>query len=138
MKFHIILEKGEGELWGRVESPKGIEPGFLLTTVGESTGKVTDNLKDLIADFIEHEGQGSDYWKTVDISSITFDYQYELTELFEIFDVLKIGKVAQRAGINPSLMRQYASTVKFPSIEQAKKIEKAIHDLAKELLAVRV
>ena len=44
-----------------------------------------------------------------------------------------ITKVAKRAGINPGLLRQYASLVKHPSATQAKKLENTIHQLADEL-----
>ncbi|WP_262892868.1 hypothetical protein [Aquiflexum lacus] len=35
--------------------------------------------------------------------------------------------------MNATLLRQYAAGVKNPSLEQAKKIEKALHILADEL-----
>jgi transcriptional regulator with XRE-family HTH domain len=46
---------------------------------------------------------------------------------------LKISSVAKYAGMNAALLRQYASGVKSPSSEQAKKIEKALHSLEVEL-----
>jgi hypothetical protein len=44
--------------------------------------------------------------------------------------------IAEPAGMNPGLLRQYASGVKFPSVAQAQKVEDAIQELAKELGAV--
>ena len=67
---------------------------------------------------------------------MTFRRSYDLTVFFEQFDFLKQSKVAELAGINPGLLRQYASGIKYPSAGQAMKIEKAIHALAKELQSV--
>ncbi len=129
----IILEKGDEELWGRVEAP-----GFLHTTVGSSVEEVTANLRDLVVDFLEHEGKDMAYWKGVSESNITYQYEYDLTALFEVFNVLKINAVADSAGINKSLLRQYASGKKHPSERQAKKIETAVRELGQRLMHVTV
>ncbi len=52
-------------------------------------------------------------------------------KIFRLFPPFK-GK-AKYAGMNATLLRQYAAGVKNPSLEQAKKIEKALHILADEL-----
>jgi hypothetical protein len=66
---------------------------------------------------------------------VEFDYHYDVSAFFENFDFLKQTKIAELSGINTGLLRQYASGVKHPSPTQAKKIEIAIHKLAKELEA---
>ncbi len=134
----IILEKGDEELWGRVEAP-----GFLHTTVGASVEEVTANLRDLIADFLEHEGRDMPEWKRTDGSNvletdITYNYEYDLTALFEVFTAIKINAIADSAGINQSLMRQYASGKKRPSERQAKRIETAVRELGERLSHVTV
>ena len=67
---------------------------------------------------------------------VVFDYSYDVSAFFENFDFLNQTKIADLSGINPSLLRQYASGVKHPSAQQAKKIEIVIHKLAKELKSV--
>ena len=129
----IILEKGDGELWGRIEAP-----GFLHTTVGNSVKEVTDNLRDLVADFLEHEGKNMPQWKGVSEPAISYTYEYDLTALFDVFNVLKINAVADSSGINKSLLRQYATGKKHPSERQAKKIETAVRALGERLLHVTV
>jgi hypothetical protein len=138
LKMTIVLETGDGELWGRIESPEGIEPSFLHTTVGADMKEVTENLKGLVADFIAEDGKDSDYWTAIKADEIEYDYQYDLTALFETYPELNISKVAERAGINPGLMRQYKSAVKHPSETQARKIQMAIHSLAEDLLKVHL
>lgn len=129
----IILEKGDEELWGRVKAP-----GFLLTTVGSSVDEVTAHLRDQIADFLEHEGKNMPEWANVTAEAIRFDYEYDLTALFEVFNSIKINAIADSAGINQSLMRQYATGKKRPSERQAQKIETAVRQLGERLAHVKV
>ncbi len=67
MKINIIIEKGKKEFWGRVE---GYD--FLPVTVGKSIAEVIANLKMLIVDYIEHEGQSDKQWKDFDRDKIVF------------------------------------------------------------------
>ena len=80
MRLTIIIEKGDGEIWGRVEAP-----GFLNVTVGNSEAEITQNMFELIEDFLENEGQEDEYWKGVTLESIEFDYRYDLTAFFDLF-----------------------------------------------------
>ena len=69
---------------------------------------------------------------------IRFDYKLVITDFFNLFAPIKQTAVAKKAGINPSLLRQYARGIKHPSLLQAKKIQEAIHQLARELLRVNI
>jgi predicted RNase H-like HicB family nuclease len=132
-KLSVIIEKNDGELWGRIESPE-----FLLTTQGITESEIIENLKDLLVDFIENEGNEVETWKNINIENIEFDIVYDLTALFETFDALKISTVASLSGINKGLMRQYVSGVKHPSEKQAQKVQYALHQLGKQLLKVSI
>ena len=131
MRLTIIIEKGDGEIWGRVEAP-----GFLNVIVGNSEAKITQNMLELIVDFLENEGKGDEYWKGITLESIEFDYRYDLTAFFDLFSPLKINAIAEKAGINKALMRQYVSGIKHPSAQQVQKIESAIHAFAQTLMKV--
>ncbi len=128
MKINIIIEKGKNEFWGRIE---GFE--FLPVTTGANIAEIEENLRMLIADYIEHEGQNDKRWKQVDAGKITFDLHYDLRAFFDEYKFLNVSSIADLAGINPSLVRQYAKGIKYPSTAQAKKVEAVIHDLAKKL-----
>ncbi|MGM9509521.1 hypothetical protein ACS5NO_17430 [Larkinella sp. GY13] len=139
MKQTIILEKGDGELWGRLSYDPGEDKeGFLHTTVGANVAEITQNIRDLVTDSLEHELKDDPYWAGVNPNDIEFNYVYDLTAFFEVFNAVKINVIAEKAGINKALARQYASGVKHPSAQQAKKIEKAVHELANELLQVQI
>ncbi|MCE7061222.1 hypothetical protein [Dyadobacter sp. CY343] len=132
MKLSIIIEKGDNELWGRIENV----PDYLPVTSGKTLDEVTDNLKELLEDFIIEDGKAHDQWRSIGIEDIEFDYVYDLSAFFEIFDDVKVGAIAKRAGINPSLVRHYVAGTKYPSAVQAKKIEDAIHELGEKLREV--
>jgi len=129
-KLEIIIEKNDGLLWGRVEN-KG---KFMPTPYGTSTAKVILNLKELIFDYIKHEGKKDPFWKKVDLNNVAFEFKYDLESYFQEHDYLKISSIAEIAGMNPSLIRQYASGVKYPSAEQAEKLQKAIRKIARDLM----
>jgi DNA-binding LacI/PurR family transcriptional regulator len=130
----IIQEHQDGEIWARIES----ENDFLLSTVGQTRNEITENLKDLLIDFIENEGQQKSEWKDVKIEEIEFMYQYDLTGFFNIYSAIKISEIARLAGINASLVRQYAKGLAYVSEKQVKKIEAAVKQLGKELMEVEL
>lgn len=117
-KMLLVVEKDKGKLWGRVNYKNN-----LITDYAASLPALENKLARLLKDF-----HG--------IQNVSFERSYDLTVFFEQFAFLKQSKIAELAGINPGLLRQYASGVKYPSIDQAKKIERAVHALAKELQSV--
>ena len=117
-KILLVVEKDKGKLWGRVNYKNN-----LITDYAANLTALERKLAKLLKDF-----HG--------IQKINFERSYDLTIFFEHFSYLKQSKIAELAGINPGLLRQYASGVKYPSIAQAKKIEKAVHEVAKELQSV--
>jgi len=72
------------------------------------------------------------------LEEVQFEYAYDLTVFFEQFNFLNQSKIAELAGINPGLIRQYSSGHKLPSKEQVTKIENAIRELANKLKSVQL
>ena len=133
-KLTIVIEKGDDdEIWGSIDAS-----GFLYTTVGSNVEEITANLRGLVADYLAHEGKTNPDWEGVSENDITYEYEYDLTALFEVFSAIKINSIADMAGINKGLARQYASGVKTASAQQAKKIEVAIRQLGERLMQVSV
>ena len=120
MKLQIILEKEGGILWGRVSYKKEliVDSATTLPTLEKKLKKIFQNFYDL--------------------ENIQFDYTYDLTVFFEEFSFLNQSKIAELSGINPGLLRQYASGVKNPSKEQANKIQTSIRDLADKLRTIKI
>jgi hypothetical protein len=70
--------------------------------------------------------------------SAVFEYKYDLASFFDYFNWINVSKLAEKAGINPSLMRQYKKRLIFASEKQSEKIQKVINQLGSELVAVRL
>ena len=121
-KIFLIIEKSKGELFGRVQ----YEDDLIIDSARNIEG-LERKFKKLLHQF-----------HNVDIKKIEFEHAYDITALFDKFSYLKITSIAQKAEINPALLRQYASGVKYPSPKQAKKLENAIHEIGKELSQVAV
>ena len=68
-------------------------------------------------------------------AELEFEYHYDMKSFFGYFDFLNISKVAERAGINPSLMRKYAAGLVNAGEAQYEKLKGAIHSMAQELAA---
>lgn len=123
IKIPLIIEKGrENEFWGRVEYQEN-----LLSDFANSIADLEKKMKGLLWDFEE-----------VSPESIEFEHQFDISALFQRFDFLKISNVAEHAGMNPALLRQYVSGAKSPSLDQAKKIENTLHQLASEMQKVTI
>lgn len=118
VKIPLTIERGEGKmLWGRVEYNEN-----LITDFAENISELEQKMKKLLWEFEE-----------VNPESVLFEHLFDVSALFQRFDFLKISNVAEHAGMNPGLLRQYVSGSKSPSLDQAKKIEHTLHKLAKEL-----
>lgn len=106
-------------------------------TVGFTIEEIRNNLPEAIELFFEDSpeklkeiGFGTD-------EPVKFDFKIDVTDFFKLHNQVKQSLIAEKAGINPSLLRQYARGIKHPGIKQVRKIEKAIHQLGRELLQVR-
>ena len=78
----------------------------------------------------------SDYVENgYDIYDVDFSYQYDLQSFFEYFSFLNVTDIAKRAGINPSMMRQYARGIKNAGEKTYARLSACIDDIAKELQA---
>ncbi|MBN7811003.1 hypothetical protein J0A68_08555 [Algoriphagus sp. H41] len=123
VKIPLTIERGEDkQFWGRVEYGEN-----LLTDFASSVSELEEKMKDLLWDFEE-----------VSPESVQFEHLFDVSALFQRFDFLKISNVAEHAGMNPGLLRQYVSGAKSPSLDQAKKIERTLHELATELQKVTI
>ncbi len=66
---------------------------------------------------------------------VEFLYQYDLQSFFEYFSFLNVSEIAKRAGINPSLMRQYTSGVKNAGEKTYSRLAACMDKIAQELSA---
>ncbi len=121
-KILLIVEKSKNELNGRVQ----YEDNLIIDTAN-SVSSLEKKFKKFLFDF-----------HGLDPAEIEFSHVYDISALFGTFGYLKITSIAKKAEMNPALLRQYASGVKYASPRQAKKLEDTIHEIGKELSDVAV
>ena len=68
-----------------------------------------------------------------EVPELEFVYKYDMQSFFDCFPFLNVSKVAELAGINPSLMRQYTSGVANAGQKQYDRISAAVRKIAGEL-----
>jgi predicted RNase H-like HicB family nuclease len=126
----VIEKKGSG-YWVYFPDIPG------CVSFGDTIEKVMKNSKEAVKEFIEASKDLNEELPKILEGSFNYEYKVSLYEFFKEFDAINMTALANKCGINASLLRQYATGKKFPSIAQAKKIENSIHQLAKELLIVQ-
>lgn len=134
MKLELVLEKGDGEWWGRLE---GV-PNAHLYTSGTSVEEVTENLRDLLADYLENEGREEADWQSVSHATVEFNYTYDMTSFAEAFDALQVGVLAEKSGLEEVLVQEIVNGTRRPSLDQAQRVEAALHEVGQSLLQVSV
>lgn len=120
VKLLLIIEREGDKLWGRI----AVRDNLLI----DSAGTIPALEKKIRKALLNFEG----------LDTVQFEYAYDLTVFFEQFSFLNQSKIAELAGINPGLIRQYSSGHKQPSKEQVYKIEKAIREMAGRLRTVKL
>ena len=68
-------------------------------------------------------------------ANIEFEYVYDLQSFFEYFSFFNVTELARRAGINPTLMRQYTCGVKKAGEKTYSKLSACINDIRKDIIA---
>lgn len=131
-KIKVFVEKAEdGTYWGTTQNISGV-----VTAYGNSLEELKIRLKAAFNDYVDVAEEENEDW-IKDVKNISdWDYQMDLQSFFYLIPEVKISAIGKKAKINESLMRQYVSGSAAASEERVKLIEKAIHELGKELQSV--
>ena len=122
-----IAQAADGTFWCHTE--QDVYGGSLNgagKTVKEAKEDLMLCLKDASQDYTENGG--TPY-------PVEFRYQYDLQSFFEYFSFLNVTEIAKRAGINPSLMRQYTRGIKNAGEKTYSRLAECIGNITKELSA---
>lgn len=101
---------------------------FALAGYGDSVEEAKDDLVKSYEEIKEMEME-----EGRQVPALTFEFRYDIQAFFNYFSFLNVSKVAERAGINPSLMRQYTSGVCKAGQKQYDKLSNTVKEMAKEL-----
>lgn len=127
-KVVLILEYGNGGYSCYNDDPIG------KYAVIDGDGATAEEAK---ADFmraLEECRQVSPEDKDIN-QDMEFTYKYDIQAFFKEFSFLNATDIARRAGINPSLMRQYTSGVKSAGEKTYNKLNACLSNIKNDLQA---
>nr|DAP81705.1 MAG TPA: antitoxin [Caudoviricetes sp.] len=108
-------------------------PGFILSGYGETAEEAKADMLSVYEDIKELRAEEGK--ETIELDIV---YKYDLQAFFNYFNWLNTTKVAEAAGVNPSLMRQYSSGVAKAGEKQYEKIRTAINKMSTDLYRARL
>lgn len=98
-------------------------------TVTEAKEDFANSLEEMAEDMTEEE-------KASLITAPT--YHFDISSLFEYYNVINISAFARMFGMNDTLLRQYKKGDTYISDKQIERIERGIHKLGKELCELKL
>ena len=123
----IVEQASDGSYWCRTAEDIA---GIGLNSCGDTVEQAKQDLIDCYQEAKEDlEEQG----KT--IPAVEFVYKYDLQSFFNYFSFLNVTEIAKRAGINPSLMRQYSSGIKNAGEKTYERLAACMDGIKAELQA---
>ena len=135
MKINPVIERGRDGLFS------AYCPDFIWKDK-YSFGGFGDTAEQAKNDFISSIGEMRSMYeeetgkKAKELDDLDIEWRYDVPSLFGCFPYLNISEFANKAGINPSKMRQYACGAAFPNSVTLKKISDAAHSIGSKLCAV--
>ena len=117
--YKLVIEKNNDGFWGQLDKLKSV------FSSGDSITELIENTKVAISLYFEEMGKP--------IPEFELEVVMDIQEFFKLNDYINITTLANRIGMNSSLLRQYSKGIKFPSVKQVAKIEKEIRKIGKEL-----
>ena len=102
-------------------------------TVEEAKADFENSVEEMILSYLE---TGSEL--PYELKDVEFVYKYDIASIFNYYSWINVSQFARKAGINPSLMRQYKIGKTYISDNQITKIENTLHSLGKELAAIKL
>ena len=122
MKIEMIVEKTRTGY--SAYATKG-----MTFTVGKDLEELKKNILEVVNLSLEDQGKTA----TMDDIKVTLD----LPQFFSFYKVINAKALSERIGMNQSLLAQYIKGNKKPSLAQKKRILKGVHQVGKELAAIK-
>ena len=128
-KITVVIEKDENGFGAFTKNTKSVIIGE-----GATAAEAKQDFLNSFHEVLDSYDSASDI--PAELLNPEFEYKYDVSAFFDLFEFLNVSKLAKRIGINPSLMRHYKRGDTYISDAQADKIESCIHEIARELLSV--
>jgi len=92
-----------------------------------------------IAELIKNAAEAiSLYYGVDDFDSTGISFEIDFKQFFKYYRVINVKALAEKIGMNPSLISQYVSGTKKPSEKQSRKILYGINMIGQELAEMKV
>jgi hypothetical protein len=106
-----------------------ISEGESIFTTGENIDELLKNLVESINFLFEEKDQ------YIDRENLTLNLDFK--QFFEFYKVLNAKYLAERIGMNPSLLSQYINGKKLPSGKQKVKLIHGLNSIGQELMQLK-
>ena len=127
IKVTIQVEKGKQEKNFSCFMVERL-PDFELAGFGNSAKQAIEDMfvsQREIKELLEEEGK--------QMPELEFTFRFDIGSFFDYYSYLNMSGVAKKAGINASLMRQYAMGKHEPSQKRKLQILDCLHQISQEL-----
>lgn len=122
-KYRMILEKTDTGF-------SAYSPDYPVFTTGESMNEVLKNAEETFNLWL---GESSESIRPEQIK-LELDFQ----QFFQYYNVINSKVLAEKIGMNPSLLSQYVSGKKKPSVAQSHRIVSGINRIGRELSELKL
>ncbi len=135
MAIKVKVEKSsDSRYWGSTQNIPGV-----VVSDGYTIEELKENLKDAVELYLETAEENDQKTYNNFKEGFEFEYDFDISDIFNTFEVLNKTEFAKKIGINPSLFRKYTSDKQtYISEKRAKDIEAGLHQLGRELLAIKL
>lgn len=130
MKATIIIEKAKDGYFSCYMQDEKFD--FGLIGHGETAAGAKN---DLLAAYEEIKKLKREEGEAV--PELSFEFKYDLQSFFDYFKFINVSKLAEEAGINPSLLRQYNSGSVKAGQKQYDKLQACIRRIGHELITAK-
>ena len=124
-KIIVILEKTKTGF-----SAYPLDEEIAAGTTGRTIAELQDNILEVLNFYFQEEGY--------EVSKANIQLQIDLQQFFQYYKVLNARHLAEKIGMNPTLLSQYVQGRKKPSQRQNERIIHGIQQIGKELAELRL
>ncbi|MFN2424017.1 MAG: multiprotein-bridging factor 1 family protein [Cryomorphaceae bacterium] len=103
---------------------------YAIFTTGQSIPELINNAYEATEFYFEEE--------KVKVEPNDIKFEIDFQQFFKYYKVINAKFLAEKIGMNASLLSQYVSGTKKPSPKQAKKILSGIHQIGQELSGINL
>ncbi|HYW94267.1 MAG TPA: helix-turn-helix transcriptional regulator [Bacteroidales bacterium] len=104
--------------------------GYPIFTTGRTVSELLENALEAANLYFEEEGNS--------LTQENLKFEIDFKQFFQYYKVLNAKFLAEKIGMNPTLLSQYVQGHKKPSDKQTEKILEGIHQIGQELSEINL